>query len=260
MNPPPWKGSNTLSSVTPMTQRWWMHFPLCPWGWRQGVAPTTVLHIAGTWRGNPPFVIVTVAVAVAIAIAIAVTIAVSIAIAVNVAVAYCPCHRHWPLLLQLPSPINAAISFASPSAIAIAVALELAIAVSITIGNCSHHHHWPSPLLLPLPIAESCYLGMARIVFEQFKQIMLTLSYFVWTVGGALIKARLLTRRWAAMANTSIGRQAASSKRLLGEVAAGSRGRAAGWRQCLTMGWVVLLGCCVACHGQMAFVMICWMW
>jgi hypothetical protein len=41
------------------------------------------------------------------------------------------------------------------------------------------------------------------------------------------------------MANTSIGRRAASSKPLVGEVA-GSRG-VAGWRGCLTVGGVVLL-------------------
>jgi hypothetical protein len=65
----------------------------------------------------------------------------------------------------------------------------LTIAVSVTVGNRSGHLHWPSPLLLLLPIAKSCCLGMARIVFEQLKQIMLTLFYFVRTVGGALIKA-----------------------------------------------------------------------
>ncbi len=43
------------------------------------------------------------------------------------------------------------------------------------------------------------------------------------------------------MANTSIGRQVASSERLVGEVA-GSRGEA-GWRRCLTMEGVVLLCC-----------------
>jgi hypothetical protein len=88
---------------------------------------------------------------------------------------------------------------------------------------------------------------MARIVFEQFKQIVLTLFYFVWTVGGALIKAGWLTRHQVAiMADTSVGRQAASSERLVGEVS-GSRG-AAGWRHCLTMGGVVLLGGWVACR------------
>jgi hypothetical protein len=42
---------------------------------------------------------------------------------------------------------------------------------------------------MPLAISESCFLGVARIVFDQLKQRMLTLFYFVWTVGGALIKA-----------------------------------------------------------------------
>jgi hypothetical protein len=49
--------------------------------------------------------------------------------------------------------------------------------------------HWPSLSPLSLAISKSCCLGAARIVFNQLKQIMLTLFYFVWTVGGALIKA-----------------------------------------------------------------------
>ncbi len=68
---------------------------------------------------------------------------------------------------------------------------------------------------------------MARIVFKQFKQRMVTLFYFVWTVGGALIKAGLLTRCQVAMANTSVGQQAASSEWLVREMA-GSRGAAEG--------------------------------
>jgi hypothetical protein len=36
---------------------------------------------------------------------------------------------------------------------------------------------------------ESCCLGTATIIFQQFKQIMLTGFYFVWTVSGALIAA-----------------------------------------------------------------------
>jgi hypothetical protein len=67
------------------------------------------------------------------------------------------------------------------------LSLLSAIAVSVTIGQHSHHLHRPSPLLLPSAIAENCCLGAASIVFEQFKQIILTLFYFVWTVGGALI-------------------------------------------------------------------------
>jgi hypothetical protein len=94
------------------------------------------------------------------------------------------------LLSQSPLPIIAAVFFALPSAIAIAVALA--------IGHCRLSHCWqlqsPFPLAitvaLPSAIAKSCCLGVVRIVFKQFKQIMLTLFYFVWTVGGALIKAR----------------------------------------------------------------------
>jgi hypothetical protein len=94
------------------------------------------------------------------------------------------------LLLPSPSPITAAVSFVLPSAItvALALALAIAIAISITVGHRSCHLHWPSMSLLPSPIAESCCLGVARIVFKQFEQIVVTLFYFVRTVGGALIK------------------------------------------------------------------------
>jgi hypothetical protein len=67
--------------------------------------------------------------------------------------------------------------------------LLLAIAISVTVSHRSRHLRWPSLAPLPMTIAESCCLGAARIVFKQFKQIMLTLFYFVWTVGGTLIKA-----------------------------------------------------------------------
>jgi hypothetical protein len=64
-----------------------------------------------------------------------------------------------------------------------------AIAISLTVGHRSCHLHWPSPSPLRLAISKSCCLGAARIVFNQLKQRMLTLYYFVQTVGGALIKA-----------------------------------------------------------------------
>ncbi len=80
---------------------------------------------------------------------------------------------------------------------------------------------------MPLAISESCCLGAARIVFNQLKQRMLTLFYFVWTVGGALVKAGSLTRCQAAPANTSVGQQATSSEQLVREVA-GGRGAAGG--------------------------------
>jgi hypothetical protein len=93
------------------------------------------------------------------------------------------------LPLRSPSTIAAAISVALPSAIAVAITLAI-----------GHHLHHRRPSQLPLPLAitvamllaisESCCLGAARIVFDQLKQKMLTLFYCVWTVGGALIKAR----------------------------------------------------------------------
>jgi hypothetical protein len=43
---------------------------------------------------------------------------------------------------------------------------------------------------MPFAISENCSRGAAKIVFNQLKQRMLTLFYFVQTVGGALINAR----------------------------------------------------------------------
>jgi hypothetical protein len=91
--------------------------------------------------------------------------------------------------LRSPSTIVAAISVALPSAAAVAVALA--------IGHCRLHHRQPSQLpspsaitiAMPSAISESCCLGVARIVFDQLKQRMLTLFYYVRTVGGALIEA-----------------------------------------------------------------------
>jgi hypothetical protein len=116
---------------------------------------------------------------------------------------HCLCRRHClaiahrrcrhrcrqPLPLRLPLTITAAISVASPSAIAVTVAL--------TVGHCRLRHQPSSQLpppsaitvAMPLAISESCCLGVAKIVFNQLKQRMLTLFYFVQTVGGALIKA-----------------------------------------------------------------------
>ncbi len=202
-------------------------------GWRQGVPPPKALHIAATWRGNPSFVMVALTVAVAIAIAISVAIADSIAVAnsiaaaiaiaitvvVAVAIAHCRYCCSQPLPLRLPSTIAAAISVAPPSAIVVTIALA--------ISHCRCCHRWPLQLPLPsaitvpmlLAISESCCLGMARIVFNQLKQQMLTLFLFVCKVGGALIKAGWLTRCRAATANTSVGRWAASSEQLVREVA-----------------------------------------
>ncbi len=171
-------------------------------------------------------------------------------IAVTVAIGHYRCNCPCPLLLLSPLRCCQPSPLLSP--------LPSSIAISITVSHCSPHIHWPSPLPSPSAIAKSCCLGAARVVFEQLKQIMLTLFYFVLTLGSTLFKSWWLTRRWAAMANTSVGRQAASSEQLVEEVA-GSRG-AARWRRCLTMGGVVLLCCWGGSHWQMAFVMMCWMW
>ncbi len=112
-----------------------------------------------------------------------------------------------PLLLPLPLPIAVAVGHCrrgrrqplppssllrcrQPSPLPLPLPLPSAIAVSVIVRHHSCRLHWPSPTPLPSAISESCCLGMARIVFDRLKQRMLTLFYFVWTVGGALIKAR----------------------------------------------------------------------
>ncbi len=100
---------------------------------------------------------------------------------IAVAVGYCCCSCCQPLLP--PSLLRCHQPLPSP------LPLPSDIAVSVTIGQCSCHLCRPSPSPLPLAISECCCLGAARIVFNQLKQRMLTLFYFVWTVGSALIKA-----------------------------------------------------------------------
>jgi hypothetical protein len=165
-----------------------------------------------------------VALAMAVSFAIAITISVSDSVAVAVAIAVAITHRrcccHGPLL-RSPWTITAAISVVLPSAIAVAVAHA--------VGHCRLCHR--QPLQLPLPLAitvtmplaisESCCLGVARTVFNQSKQRMFTLFHFVGTLGGVLVEAESLTRCRAAMANTSVGQQAASSERLVRESACG---------------------------------------
>jgi hypothetical protein len=71
----------------------------------------------------------------------------------------------------------------------IAVTVTIAIAIAVSISHRRHHfrckHHLPRKRRKPS--LEGCCLGAAMIIFEQFKQIMLTLLNFVWTVSGALI-------------------------------------------------------------------------
>jgi hypothetical protein len=144
---------------------------------------------------------VAISVADSIAIAVAVAVTVAVAVAIAIAIAHCRCCCRRPLPLRSLSTIATAISIVLPSAITVTVALA--------INHCHLRHRWPSQLPLPsaitvtmpLAIVESCCLGPARIVFDQSKQRMLTLFYFVWTVGGVLIEAGLLTRcrlLWAA--------------------------------------------------------------
>jgi hypothetical protein len=101
---------------------------------------------------------------------------------IAVVVGHCHCSHHQPS----PPPSLLCCRQPLPSL----SPLPSAIAVSITNGHHSCHLHWPLPLPLPSTISESCCLGASRIVFNQWKQRMLTVFYFVRTVGGALIKAR----------------------------------------------------------------------
>jgi hypothetical protein len=113
----------------------------------------------------------------------------------------CHCHGHrhcnplpfpLPLPLMLPKPIAIPIAIGhccrscrcpSPppslshcrQPLLLPSSSPLSIADSVTIGHHSCHLHWPSPLPFLSAIAKSCCLGTARIVFEQFKKITLTL-------------------------------------------------------------------------------------
>jgi hypothetical protein len=86
---------------------------------------------------------------------------------ITISVGHCRCSCPRPLLppsllrchQPLPSPLP------SPSA----------IALSITVSHHSCHLCQPSPSPSLLAISKSCCLGIARIVFKQFEQRMLTL-------------------------------------------------------------------------------------
>ena len=104
---------------------------------------------------------------------------------IAVAIGHCRCGCRQPL----PPPSLLHCCQPSPSPLPLPLPSPSAIAVSVTVGHHSCHLHWPSLSPLPSAISESNCLGAARIVFNQLKQRMLTLFYFVQTVGGALIKA-----------------------------------------------------------------------
>ncbi len=140
-------------------------------------------------------------------------------IAVAIAVGHCRCGRHQP------SPPPSLSRCRQP--LLLLLLLPSTLAIFVIVG----HYQLPSPsaitVAMPLAISDSCCLGTARNVFNQLKQRMLTLFNFVRTVGGVLIEAGWLPRCQAAMANTSVGRWAASSEQLVREIP-GSRGAAGG--------------------------------
>ncbi len=154
---------------------------------------------------------VALAVAIAIAVAVAISIAfansVTFAVAVGIAIAHRHRHCRRPLPLRSPSTIVSAISVMLPSAIAVTDALA--------VNHCHLRHRQPSqlPLLLAITIAmlsaisKSCCLGVARNVFDQLKQRMLTL-FFLCSDSGRRIDRSPMTdqvssgdgqhQRWAA--------------------------------------------------------------
>ncbi len=245
-----------------MMQRWWMHFPLCPWGWRQCVAPAIALHIAGTWRGNPAFVITTLAMAVAIVIAVAISVIIANSVTIVVAIAHCRCRR--PLPLRLPLTIAATVSVVLPSAIAVTVAIALAI------GHCHLHHCWPSQLPSPLAITITITDGHFRELLPwRGKNCIRPIEaknahpiLFCLDSGRRTDQSRMTDQ--VSSSNGQHQHRAASGEQWAasegsGWQQGGSRG-AAGWRRWLTMGGVVLLCCWGISHWQMAFMMICWIW
>ncbi len=245
-----------------MTQRWWMHFPLCIWGWRQGVAPAIALHIAGTWRSNPAFLIITLAVAIAIVIAIAIFVVVANSVTIAIALAHCRCHR--PLPLWSPSTIAAAISVASPSAIAVAIAIALAV------GHCRLCHRWPLQLPSPLAIIVTIAVSLFQELLPWHSKncIRPVEAKNAHLILFCLDSGRRTDQSWmtdqVSGGNVQHQHWAASGKQLVvsegsGWQQGGSRG-AAGWRHWLTMGGVVLLCCWGISCWQMAFVMMCWIW
>ncbi len=121
-------------------------------------------------------------------------------------------HHLQPLLSLLPLPLD--------------------ISISVIVGHCSCHRRRPSPSPCRWPFPRVVALARQELYSANRSKECLPKFYFVGTVGGVLIKTGSLTRCRAAMANTSVGQQAASSERLVRELT-GSWGAAgsAGWRQ-----------------------------
>ncbi len=160
-----------------MTQHWWMHFPLCPWGWRQGVAPPKALHVAATWGDNPSFVMFALAVAVAIAITAAISVAIADSVAVAVAIAIAVAIAHWRCHCRQPLPLRSPSLSRHHQPLLLPLPLPLAIPVSITVSHRSYHRCWPSPL--------PCRWPFPRVVALVQQELYLTnwskecLPYFI---------------------------------------------------------------------------------
>ncbi len=247
-----------------MMQRWWMHFPLCPWGWRQGVAPAIALHINSTWRGKPPFVIFALAVAIAIAIVVAIFVVLVDSGAIAVAVARRRCSRRWPLPLRLLSTIAAAVS------VALLPAIPVAIAVALAGGHCCLCHHRPSQLPSPLAITITVAVGHFRELLPwRCKNCIWPieakndyLNIFCLDSGRRIDLSRMTDQmssgdgqhqHWAAS-----GEQWASSEES-GWQQGGSSG-AAGMETLVDHGRCCYVVCWGISHWQMGFVMMCWIW
>jgi hypothetical protein len=111
----------------------------------------------------------------------------------------CPCRR------TLPSP--------SSSAIAVAIAIDHHRCHAV--GHFRELLPWRGKNCIPPIETKNAYL-----------------IFFVGTVGSVLIEAGSLTRCQAVMANTSVGRRAASSEQLVRELAGGwGAAGSEGWRR-----------------------------
>ncbi len=248
-------------------QHWWMHFLLCPWGWRQGVAPAIACTLPAHEEATLPLSLLPLLWPSPLQSPLpspslsltpsSLPLPSPIAVAVDVSHCCCGCrqpsplpsllHRHQllPLLLLLLSLLP----------------LPLAIAVFVIVGHCSCHLRWPLPSPLLSAISNRCCLGAARIVFDQFKQRML--NFLFWLDSGQRIDQSWMTdqmlsidgqrQHWAASSEQWVASEGSGWQH-------GGRRGAAGWRRWLTMGGVVLLCCWGISLWQMAYVMMCWMW
>ncbi len=168
---------HSLNSVTPMTQHWWMHFPLCQWGWRQGVALPQHCTLPAHEVAILPLSLLPLPWPSPLQLPLPSPLLLPTTLplpllspnAVVIAVGHCRCGCRQP---SMPPSL---LHCRQPLPLPLLLPLPLAIAVSITVGHWSYHRHRPSPL--PLPLVKSCCLGTVRIVFDQLKQRMLT--YFI---------------------------------------------------------------------------------